>query len=101
MAHITIPAGLPFEALKLARDPQTGSVSFDTRVVEQIEQASGLAAGFFMGRDEDAIAALIVHWYAAHREAGGQADPVAEDLIAEARLEGERGVTVSHAPGRA
>lgn len=36
-----------------------------------------------------------------HRAAGGAADPAAEDLIAEARIEGERGGGLSHPHGRA
>jgi hypothetical protein len=34
---IAIPQGLAFAALRLARDPATGDVSFDTAVIERIE----------------------------------------------------------------
>ena len=98
---ISIPLGMTFADLRLARDPQTGDVSFDTSVIEHIEQESGLPAGFFMGRHEDALAALITTWYSAHRAAGGDADPVADDLIAEVRAEDAAGQHYSHAPGRA
>ena len=37
----------------------------------------------------------------AHRQHGGEADPVADDLIAEVVAEEEAGQTVSHQPGRA
>ena len=98
---ISIPIGMSFSALRLARDPQTGDVSFDTSVIERIEAESGLPAGFFMSQPEDAVAALISTWYSAHRAAGGDADPVADDLIAEARAEDAAGQPYSHAPGRA
>ena len=99
--RISIPLGMAFSDLRLARDPQTGDVSFDTTIIERIEQESGLPAGFFMGQHEDALAALITTWYSAHRAAGGDADPVADDLIAEVRAEDAAGQHYSHAPGRA
>lgn len=99
--HIAIPQGLGFAALRLARDPHTGDVSFDTAVIERIEKESGLPAGFFMGQHEDAVASLITGWYSAYRAAGGAADPVAEDLMAEVRAEDAAGQHYSHKPGRA
>ena len=98
---ITLPDGMAFSDLQLARDPATGNVSFSTAVVERIEQESGLPAGFFMGQPEDAMASLITTWYAAHLEAGGERDPVADDLIAEVRAEDAAGQHYSHKPGRA
>ena len=98
---ISIPVGMSFSELRLARDPQTGDVSFDTSVIERVEAESGLPAGFFMSQPEDAVAALISTWYSAHRASGGDADPVADDLIAEARAEDAAGQPYSHAPGRA
>ena len=98
---ISIPLGMAFADLRLARDLKTGDVSFDTAVIERIEQESGLPAGFFMGQHEDALAALITTWYSAHRAAGGDADQVADDLIAEVRAEDAAGQPYSHKPGRA
>lgn len=98
---IALPEGMTFADLQLARDPATGNVSFSTAVVERIERASGLPAGFFMGQEEDALASLITTWYAAHLEAGGERDPVADDLAAEAQAEDAAGQRYSHAPGRA
>lgn len=99
--HIAIPQGLGFADLRLARDYKTGDVSFDTSVIERIERESGLPAGFFMAQHEDAVASLITGWYGAHRAAGGAADPVAEDLLAEVRAEDAAGQPYSHQPGRA
>ena len=98
---ISIPQGVAFSDLRLARDPQTGDVSFDAAVIERIEAESGLPAGFFMGQHEDAVASLITTWYSAHRAAGGATDPVAEDLLAEVRAEDAAGQPYSHQPGRA
>ena len=98
---IGIPSDLKFSDLKLARDPQTGDVSFDTRVIERICEASGLPADYFMVRPEDALSQLLASWYSAHIAAGGEPDPVQEDLIAETRAEDARGGGLSHQPGRA
>ncbi|MBI3103258.1 MAG: hypothetical protein HYY98_17150 [Burkholderiales bacterium] len=98
---IAIPEGVAFADLRLARDGATGDVSFDTAVIEHIERESGLPAGFFMGQHEDAVASLITTWYSAHRAAGGDPDPVAEDLLAEVRSEDAAGQPYSHKPGRA
>lgn len=99
--HISIPQGVVFADLRLARDPQTGDVSFDTAVIERIERESGLPAGFFMGQPEDAVADLIVKWYAEHLQAGGAGDPVADDLLTEVRAEDAAGQRYSHKPARA
>ena len=77
---IAIPEGVAFADLRLARDPQTGDVSFNTAIIDQVERESGLPAGFFMGQPEDALA---------------------DDLIAEARAEDAAGQPYSHAPGQA
>lgn len=98
---ISIPKGMAFADLRLARDPATGDVSFDTAVIELIEAESCLPAGFFMGQHEDAVASLITAWYSAHRAAGGAPDTVAEDLLTEVRAENAAGQSYSHTPGRA
>ena len=98
---ISIPQGMVFADLRLARDPQTGDVSFDTSVIERIERESGLPAGFFMRQPEDAVASLITTWYSEHLAAGGERDAVAGDMIAEVRAEDAAGQPYSHAPGRA
>lgn len=98
---ISIPVGVSFSELRLARDPQTGDVSFDTSVIERIEAESGLPAGFFMSQPEDAVAALITTWYSQHLAAGGERDEVADDLIAEVRAEDAAGQHNSYPAGRA
>lgn len=100
LTKISIPEGLPFGALKLARDA-SGEVSFDLAVVEAIERESGLPPGFFMAQPEDAVAEVIVTWYQHHLAAGGERDPVADELIAEVRAEDAAGQPYSHPPGRA
>ena len=100
MVQITVPADLAFSDLRLAREPD-GSVSFDWATIARICEASGLPVDVFRVAPEDDVSGLIVFWYQAHRQHGGAADPVAEDLIAEARAEEEAGQTVSHRPGRA
>lgn len=98
---ISIPEGMAFADLRLARDAATGDVSFDTAVIERIERESSLPPGFFMRQPEDALASLITTWYSQHLAAGGAIDPVADDLIAEVRAEDSAGHGYSHQPGRA
>lgn len=98
LVKITI-ADLQFADLKLAREPD-GAITFDKEVIMRICADSGLDPSTTLG-DEDNISGIIVAWYAEHRAAGGDADPVADDLIAETLAEDERGGGLSHQPGRA
>jgi hypothetical protein len=100
MAKVAIPDDLTFSDLHLARDPD-GSVSFDWAVIERICEASGLPVKTFRDAPEDNISKLIIGWYQAHRQHGGESDPVADDLIAEVVAEEKAGQKVSHQPGRA
>lgn len=100
IAQITIPDDVSFSDLRLERSP-SGAVRFDWAVIERVCAASGLPVELLRDGPEDNVAALIVGWYAAHRQAGGAADPVAEDLLAEIRAEDAAGQHVSHTPGRA
>lgn len=100
LASATIPDDIVFTDLKLARDPD-GAVSFEWSVIERICRASGLSVELLQDGPEENLARLITRWYMVHREQGGAADPVAEDLIAEALLEEQHGQAVSHRPGRA
>lgn len=100
MSKVAIPDDLDFSDLRLARDPD-GSVSFDWAVIERICEASGLPVEMFRDAPEDNVSGLIVGWYQAHRQHGGESDPVAEDLIGEVIAEERAGQSASHAPGRA
>jgi len=100
LATVAIPDDLDFSALHLARD-HDGSVSFDWAVVERICAASNLPVELFRDAPEDNVSGLIVSWYQAHRQNGGEPDPVAEDLIAEVLAEDAAGQQISHAPGLA
>lgn len=100
IAQITIPDDVSFSDLRLERSP-SGAVRFDWAVIERVCAASGLPVELLRDGPEDNVAALIVGWYAAHRQAGGDVDLVAEDLLAEVRAEDAAGQSVSHVPGRA
>ena len=100
LARVAIPEGLDFSDLRLAREAD-GAVSFDWAVIERICAASGMPVELLREGPEDNVAGLLIGWYCAHRERGGKADPVAEDLLAEVRAEDATGQHVSHAPGRA
>lgn len=100
MDNVAIPDDVTFSDLRLSRDPD-GSVSFDWSVIERICEASKLPIEMFRDAPEDNVCKLIVGWYQEHRNHGGEADLVAEDLIAEVLAEDNAGQTVSHQPGRA
>jgi hypothetical protein len=100
LATIAIPDGVKFADLKLQRDPD-GAVSFDWAPIERICAASNLPIELLREGPEDNVAGLITRWYAAHREGGGEPDPVQEDLIAETLAEDAAGQPYSHQPGRA
>lgn len=63
--------------------------------IESVEVA------IFRDAPEDNLAALLDAWYREHLARGGKADPVQEDLIAEAIAENQLGGGLSHSPGRA
>ena len=100
--RITVPDGLAFEQLKLARDPATLEVSFDWAPIDAICEASGLDPALFREQHEDNVAGLIHEWYLAHLAAGGARDPVQDQIRAEVEAEqaagGEAGV-ISHGGG--
>ena len=98
LVKITI-ANIDFSELKLQREPD-GAVTFDQAVIARICEASGIDPAITLS-DEDNAAGLIVSWYAEHRAAGGDADHVAEDLLAEVLAEDLHGGGLSHQPGRA
>ncbi|WP_443191417.1 hypothetical protein [Pseudomonas indica] len=100
LAQVAIPAGVTFADLRLQRDAD-GGVSFDWGVIERICRESSLPVELLRDAPEDNVAGLIIAWYRAHLQQGGQPDPVAEDLIGEVIAEERAGQSTSHAPGRA
>jgi hypothetical protein len=100
LANITIPDHISFADLKLARDAD-GMVSFDWSPVEAICKASNVPVEILKEGPEDNVSGLIVAWYESHLTAGGERDPVADDIIGEAIIEQQHGQNVSHAPGKA
>lgn len=100
-ARIIIPADVQFSDMKMARDPETGDMTFDWAPVERICEASGIDVRLFREQSEDNIAGVLSMWYAQHRAAGGAPDRVMDDLIAEADIEDTHGHGYSHQPGQA
>lgn len=96
--RIQIPDGLDFADLELTREAD-GSVTFNLDVIEHIREASGLPADAF--DDENDLASLIIGWYTAHLELGGEPNEAADELIAEAAAEEGAGQPFSLPPGRA
>lgn len=99
ITRLSVPVGVDFADLRLARDA-SGTVSFAWEPLEQICRASGIGIDVVRASSDNA-AALIAAWYAAHRQNGGAADQVQEQLIAEVMAEDAHGSGLSHKPGRA
>lgn len=100
LTRIAIPDDIEFSDLRLQRDAD-GAVSFDWTPIERICAASNLPVEVLRDGPEDNVSGLIMQWYMTHRAAGGDPDPVQEDLIAEVRAEDAAGQPFSHEPGRA
>lgn len=100
VARIVIPDDVNFSDLKLGRSAD-GGVLFDWAPIRRICEASGIDVAVFIDSHEDNVSGLMVRWYEGHRAAGGDPDPVAEDLIAEMRAEDAAGQHFSLPPGRA
>lgn len=98
--QLIIPDGVSFSDLKLERSPN-GNIVFDWDPIERICDASGQDIAIFRHSHEDNVAGLIFYWYQAHQSEGGEPDPVAEDLLAEADAENLHGFGISYQPGRA
>jgi hypothetical protein len=98
--QVCIPDDMTFADLKLARKPN-GGVTFDWAVIERICQASGLPAEMFSDSPEDNLCELIVGWYQAHLQSGGEVDLVCEDLFTEVLVEEKAAQNLSHQSARA
>ena len=99
--RVTIPDGVEFADLCLARDGNDGQVRFKIAPIEAICEASDLDLGEILQDPQPLVGLLIAAWYAAHRERGGAPDPVQEDLLEETRLEEALGGGFAYPPGHA
>lgn len=99
-AGLVVPPGVDFSDLRLARDGVSGDISFDWAPIKAICAASQIDVDMLRETDEDNVGGLIVAWYDWHRQRGGAADLVAEQLLAEVAAEDERGeAAVQRGPG--
>lgn len=80
--RLRIPPGLDFAdlALELGQD---GGLLFVPSPLGVLCLHNGLDPELVLA-DEDRSCALICDWYLAHRLAGGEPDPTAEELLAQA-----------------
>ena len=79
---IIVPAGLRFADLKLEREPGTKRLLFRPEALIELMRENDFDQQTFF-REEDLIAWLIAEWYLAHRNAGGDPDPVADEILNE------------------
>ena len=80
---ITIPPAVDFAELQLARELYTRRLLYKPMPLERLIAANRLALRGTMFEEEDLAAWLIARWYLAHRTAGGEPDPVAEEVLAD------------------
>ena len=83
--ELIIPDGVNFSDLHLSRDVVTGEIEFDTRQIDIVVLHNPSIRRVF--DTEDGTASFLVAWYRAHRAAGGQADLVQEQILAEIEAE--------------
>ncbi|WP_051379092.1 hypothetical protein [Derxia gummosa] len=82
--RVVVPDGMTFTDLKLARDAETGAISFDLEAVRAVCVATGVDADAVLAHEGN-VNSLIVAWYGVHRLDGGEPDLVFEGLIADAK----------------
>jgi hypothetical protein len=76
-----IPEELTFAHLALEREPVTGPLLFAPTALADVCRLNGMDPGATLA-DEDLSCWLICEWYVVHRDAGGEPDPVAEEILA-------------------
>ena len=82
VAEVIVPKGLNFADLALEREAVTHRLLFlpwhlgELCLVNGLDPEAVLASG-------DLSCELICEWYVAHRQTGGDPDPVAEEILAE------------------
>jgi hypothetical protein len=86
--HIAVTTA-EFTRLQLARDPRTGYISYSRDAIAKILRDRDITAAVL--GDEESVSELLIGWYMAHRTAGGDANPVMEQLISEVMAEDEFG----------
>ena len=79
---IAIPEGLRFSDLKLERAPFTRNLHYQPDPLAAVFTANSIELSAAL-ENEDVVCWLIAQWYLAHRTAGGEPDPVAEEVLAE------------------
>ena len=90
--RLHIPDTVQFSDLQL--EFADGAIAFNWEPIEKICGHNGISADLFKHRPEDNVGDLIIHWYAAHRAAGGAIDPVCEEYFAEVLAEMQAGLIV-------
>ena len=79
---IVIPAGMEFAELELERAQFTGRLLYKPEPLAAMFSANSIDVSQVF-ENEELADWLIAEWYLAHRAAGGERDPVAEEVFAE------------------
>lgn len=91
--NLVVPESLRFAELCLEREPVTCRLLFAPAPLTKLCPANGLDPAAILA-DEDLSCWLIAEWYCAHREAGGEPDPVAEQILVEVAASEASGIAV-------
>ena len=98
--RLAIPDTVQFSDLKLAW-ASSGQLEFSWGPIQAICVHNKFPMGWFYDGPEDNVVDLLANWYLTHRANGGEKDAVAEDLLAEVKLEDAAGQPLSYQPGTA
>lgn len=98
--NIIIPSRVSFADLDLTRDPKTGMIHFRMDVITQILLDNNIEFDAEADDFGQFTFNVLMHWYCAHMQRGGDAHPVMDALLSEVMHEDARG-SLSFAPGHA
>jgi hypothetical protein len=79
---ISLPSGLQFTDLALEREPRSKRLLYQPAPMARLLDANNVELSGFLD-DEDLVCWLIAEFYLMHRTAGGEPDPVAEQMLRE------------------
>lgn len=80
--QLNVPDWVQFADLNIEREWGTGRLLFAPAPLAEICRAIGMVPAAILA-NEDLACLLICAWYRAHREAGGERNPVVEQVIKE------------------
>jgi hypothetical protein len=100
LIRFDVPEDVDFSDLHLRRTSD-GGLEFDWSPIRRICAESNIDFAALKYAPADNIVEMLLAWYRAHRDSGGEPNAVADDLAAEAQAIDELGGGFSYPPGHA